>query len=554
MDNNINRYRKVYLRCAAVILAAALLIMCGCQGVLAGISRPDDPQYYFGEPYFDPGIPEVFEFQLDEGESLEPYFDELEDGTLAMLRYSSEASGHAIIPEEINGKKGTVINTGAFASCRDVTSIFISATVTEVRNGGAFIFADSIEAFTVAEDSEHFCAVDGVLFSKDMKMLMRYPTVKEGDYIIPDTVESFGSGFSFCTGLTGVEIPVHITEIGSAFQGCKALRSLDIPDGVTYLMSGAFQGCKAMTSIKLPASLEEVGDGKNSGGLFAGCSSLTDISLSEDNEHYKTVDGVLLTKDGKELIDFPRGRTGSFTVPEEVETIWYSAFSECALTSVVIGDNVTDVGGMQLYESDKLESIYIGGDAYACSGTLCIYCDNLKEAVIGEGVTQLVGQTFEGCGSLEYLYIPASVTTINGRAFTGCDSLLDLDISKDNKSIKLVGGAVLSADGRVFLAALPALSVSDMIPEGVKEIGAYAMYGNNKLDSVYIPDGVETIGSHAFYLMNNLTEIRIPESVTDISDNIMQKTILKSEVVIICTPGSEAESYAKEMDMEIAYE
>lgn len=54
----------------------------------------------------------------------------------------------------------------------------------------SFCCAENIGAIVVAEGSEKYCSVDGVLYSKDMKTLIAYPREKKDTtYIVPESVE-----------------------------------------------------------------------------------------------------------------------------------------------------------------------------------------------------------------------------------------------------------------------------------------------------------------------------------------------------------------------------
>lgn len=56
--------------------------------------------------------------------------------------------------------------------------------------------------------------------------------------------------FSYCSGLTSLNLPVGITKIGySAFYYCRGLTSLTIPAGIIWISSNAFDGCSGLTSI-----------------------------------------------------------------------------------------------------------------------------------------------------------------------------------------------------------------------------------------------------------------------------------------------------------------
>ncbi len=123
----------------------------------------------------------------------------------------------------------TTIGYGAFGGCTGLTEITIPNSVTTIGDG-AFCGCTGLTQFEVTEGSEYFCAVDGVLYSKDMTKLVAFPLASPllPSFDIPNSVTEIG-GFAFgvCTGLTSVTIPNSVTTIGSyAFEYCTGLTSI----------------------------------------------------------------------------------------------------------------------------------------------------------------------------------------------------------------------------------------------------------------------------------------------------------------------------------------
>ncbi|MDO4571327.1 MAG: leucine-rich repeat domain-containing protein [Planctomycetia bacterium] len=215
---------------------------------------------------------------------------------------------------------------------------------------------------------------------------------------IPGSVKTIGrAAFSCCTNLTSVTISEGVKTIGDcAFYGCEGLTSVTIPEGVETIGHCAFSGCTSLTSVTIPRSVETIAT-----SAFCGCKGLTSIQVTEENPHYKSVDGVLYTKDGRTLCACPARKEGSCTIPEGVETIGWRAFEDCTgLTSVTIPESVKTIGG----------SAFEG-------------CSGLTSVTIPDGVENIGERAFNGCSGLTSVTIPGSVKTIEYRAFGDCENL-----------------------------------------------------------------------------------------------------------------------------------
>lgn len=213
--------------------------------------------------------------------------------------------------------------------------------------------------------------------------------------------------------VNAVVIENGVSSIGAnAFNSCKDIKSISLSDSVETIEGGAFTGCAGLTAISIPKGITMIeGASGRSGdlwGTFANCTSLTEFKVDGDNQSYKTVDGVLFTKDGTELIAYPAGKqSDKYAIPSGVETVGECAFEGCKnLKNVVIPNGISKMG------------------SYAFAD-----CINLETAIIYEGVTSLNGFTFGKCSNLKKVYIPQSVTTIGDElapAFVSCDSLSDV--------------------------------------------------------------------------------------------------------------------------------
>ena len=143
---------------------------------------------------------------------------------------------------------------------------------------------------------------------------------------LPEGVISIGeSALEDCAELSSVTLPSSLNYIGKrAFRFDRALRTLSLPDAVAVLDDGAFEKCAGLRQFTLPRMLRELGR-----GVFAGCDALEKLLIPSDALFYKTLDGVLFTKNGKELCLYPSGKADrSYSIPEGVERISPDAFTD----------------------------------------------------------------------------------------------------------------------------------------------------------------------------------------------------------------------------------
>ena len=130
---------------------------------------------------------------------------------------------------------------------------------------------------------------------------------------------------------------------------------IEIPDGIILIEDIAFSGCSSLKSIDIPNSVTTIGF-----GVFSGCSALQSIDVSEDNQNYTSIDGVLYDKELKTIIKFPEDNDATeYIIPNSVTNIGDRAFFNCReLTSITIPNSVTTIGDGAFSGCSSLQSIH----------------------------------------------------------------------------------------------------------------------------------------------------------------------------------------------------
>ena len=139
--------------------------------------------------------------------------------------------GDIVIPEQVDYWEYTYTVTSisdiAFINCPELLSVSLPKTINWIEPN-AFLSNPKLTAINVAADNADYSSLDGVLFNKDKKELIVYPTGKEGAYTVPDGVETIiDDAFAGNTHLTAVTLPASLGEIASlAFENCTGLTSI----------------------------------------------------------------------------------------------------------------------------------------------------------------------------------------------------------------------------------------------------------------------------------------------------------------------------------------
>ena len=305
-------------------------------------------------------------------------------------------SKEVIVPDNIGGIPVTVIGVLAFFGCENLTNLILPEGLVTIQwcafedceklinitipkdtvhiEEDAFDNCNSLKEFIVDEQNRYFTSHDGVLFDKNMTTLIFYPQAKEGNYTIPDSVNTITS-YAFakgCRGLTGISFPKDLINFHS----------------------------------------------------FAKCERLSSFTVNENSKDYISIDGVLLTKnkEGKEqrLMCYPQGRDSTnYIVPHNVSEIGYEAFYNCKhLRSIILPEGLEFIGEEAFYGCEQLTAMalpmsleYIGKGAFYGCEKLTAMTLPMSLEYIDEGI-------FRECPNLETITLSRKTKT-NYKAFKG---------------------------------------------------------------------------------------------------------------------------------------
>ena len=165
---------------------------------------------------------------------------------------------------------------------------------------------------------------------------------------------------------------------------------------------------------------------------------IENIHVAPNNRNYQSKDGVLYSKDGKELIFYPNGKTdASFVINSNVEKISYYAFKENEnIKELFIEKNVNTIDETVLSRCSALEVIHVDprnrsyqskdGVLYTTDGKKLICVPRRKSTgnlfVVDKTVEEIGTRAFCGNEYIKAIYVGKNVKIIDEAAFLGCEA------------------------------------------------------------------------------------------------------------------------------------
>jgi uncharacterized repeat protein (TIGR02543 family) len=218
------------------------------------------------------------EYEVSLGEANDLLYIQIPKRHLGLLVTQIKTSGFSeaysveeiIIPSSI--KK---IGNFAFLYAHGLKQLYIPKSVTSIGKSICTMCYD-LESVIVDSQNESYTSIDGILFSKDLKTLIRYPLAKtETSYIVPDYVETIDStAFSYQQYLTAIDLGIGTKTIKDHAFYRSLITSIHIPDQVTTVELYAFRDCLNLSSVTIGTGLTTI-----SAYMFDRCTSLTEIIL-----------------------------------------------------------------------------------------------------------------------------------------------------------------------------------------------------------------------------------------------------------------------------------
>ncbi len=444
------------------------------------------------------------------------------------------------IPSRLSGKPVKGIGDNAIGkSMLAIDIVDVPKSVVYIEPS-AFFGCTTTTIYTVAEGNPVYKSEKGIIYSKDGKQLLHYPSgVLEEKISVKAGVETIG-GYAFANNedVVNISLPSSVKEIKAhSFDGCTKLNSVNLPEGITAIEDYAFYECEALAKVEFPSTLISIGEHsfdycvsikeidvpdsvvsigdcaflrckslntvelsvslkKYGYKVFTGCSTLKEFKIASGNNFFRVADGVIYSADGSELVDYPYGK-----INERVKII----------------DGVKSIRAYAFYFDDNND---------------VSYPDDTIQEIDFNNVEKINAYAFANRFKIGAVELPETLTEISSTAFNNCLSISAYRM-KDNEHFVSDGGVLFTADKKT-LVAYPAdkTQTAYTIPEGIENIGEYAFSDCVYLTDITFPSTLKTVGNYGFYKSALITSVELPASLKSIGEFSFANCIMLETVKI----------------------
>lgn len=245
--------------------------------------------------------------------------------------------------------------------------------------------------------------------------------------------------FSGCgeeLGLGNSDVKISVSDgkgIVKELPNKTGITEITVPDeyeGVPVTEIADFAGCNLENAekINIGKNVEKIGV-----WAFENNQKLKEFCVDPENKYFCSVDGVLFTKDMKELLFYPLARgieevkvKGEDGKEQSAKRITYS-----------VPEGVEKIRSKAFYKCEKLYALTLPDKLKSIEEKAFFKCSSLETVNIPDGTEELGKDAFGYCSGIKEISVPSSVKSIGDYAFYNCTSLLKVNMLCKKENVTL---------------------------------------------------------------------------------------------------------------------
>ena len=359
---------------------------------------------------------------------------------------------------------------GMFSGCSALSSVDLSALNTPSVTDMSYLFynCEALKAVDLSSFDTSPVTSIRAMFSgcKRLSGLTGYENwntsaLENMSFAFNYVAYSVSASTQVCIDLSRWDLS-HLTNNGWCFQMCRA-QQIIVPDNIALMSAGFVNHAirYAGSSYTIPAGVKKIGYAHTFYDFAT--NDFTEFRVAEGNTAYMTIDGVLYSADGKEMLAVPRNKPfedGVFEIAEGVDFLGELSFSRNYNIHTVILPDSYEIGYVPVYDDRYIVFEDTGNLNAGTNLSIAIYC------------------------------------------YTG---VTDYAVKETNPRYASVDGVIYSKD-MTHVVAIPArYNKAVIIPSGIKYWDREAMWA----------DGSSTVDN----LLANCPGVYLPASLKEMSDD-----------------------------------
>lgn len=315
------------------------------------------------------------------------------DGTLfnkdktKIVQYTKSAiEPNYIIPETVKNIDSAFYGNEYLETLtisKNVEIVNIETYNNKFHNWGIGMDAEysNCRAVYVDKENPYFCSLDGVLYNKEMSILVWCPPKNSVDcFYVPETVKIIAAGGFNHSILNEIKLHDGVEILGRCAFSNSNINTITLTKGIKNIYSGCFYGCNKLSKVYIESDNAEF-----SGQIFDNCQRLkTAGPMGSGNDiEFSWTDMIPCN-----VFSYCKSLE-SIILPDSIMTIEDRAFAQCqSLKTITIPENVSTIGNSAFYQCNSLSDIYVDksknqilGEKWGAENATVTY---LREMIIEE--------------------------------------------------------------------------------------------------------------------------------------------------------------------------